>query len=95
MCAKQKNSNSTTTDRTSFIKIAKLWIKSSIASFRMSLKKGVFRCTCIYSDKSKEPVPIEIDVKRVNNTVQLSLVITNKSPEKGYFSLSCPTKLIL
>jgi len=48
----------------------------------MSLKKGVFRCECIYSDKSKDPVPIEIDVERVNNVVNLSLVITNKSPEK-------------
>ena len=43
--------------------------------------------TPLKSDKSKDPVPIEIDVKRVNNVVNLSLVITNKSPEKGPYKI--------
>lgn len=49
----------------------------------MSLKKDVFRCTVVYDHEQKESAPIEIDAKRVNNTVTLSLVITNQTPEKG------------
>jgi len=48
----------------------------------MSLKKDVFRCTVVYDHEQKESAPIEIDAKRVNNTVILSLVITNQTPEK-------------
>merc|ERR1719462_195856 len=48
----------------------------------MSLKKDVFRCTVVYDQDAKESAPIEIDAKRVNNTVTLSLVITNQTPEK-------------
>ena len=53
---------------------------------RMSLKKDVFRCTVVYDHEQKESAPIEIDAKRVNNTVTLSLVITNQTPEKGSIS---------
>ena len=49
----------------------------------MSLKKDVFRCTVVYDNEQKESAPIEIDAKRVNNTVTLSLVVTNQTPEKG------------
>ena len=48
----------------------------------MSLKKDVFRCSCVYDDQRKT-IPIEIDARRINNTVTLSLVITNQTPEKG------------
>ena len=56
---------------------------SRAVSFRMSLKKAVFRCTCVYDDRTKEGKSVEIDAKRINNTVTLSLVITNQTPEKG------------
>jgi len=53
----------------------------------MSLKKDVFRCTVVYDHEQKESAPIEIDAKRVNNTVTLSLVITNQTPEKGLMNV--------
>lgn len=59
----------------------------------MSLKKDVFRCTVVYDHEQKESAPIEIDAKRVNNTVTLSLVITNQTPEKGLISqIGCSTR---
>ena len=59
----------------------------------MSLKKDVFRCTVVYDHEQKESAPIEIDAKRVNNTVTLSLVITNQTPEKGSISqIGCSTQ---
>ena len=55
----------------------------------MSLKKDVFRCSCVYDDQRKT-IPIEIDARRINNTVTLSLVITNQTPEKGTGSFTQP-----